>query len=105
MSNNTILLLQSFLEKDPNDSFTRFALAMEHSKIGDLENSEQLYRDLVRRDPNYVGTYYHLGMLLSGANRVEEAREVFNRGLAVAQGVNDHHAASELRQALDELDF
>ncbi len=105
MSNNTIRLLQSFLEKDPNDSFTRFALAMEFSKIGDFDTSEQLYKELVRHDPAYVGTYYHLGMLLAGASRIDEAREILTNGLKVAQNVNDNHAASELRQAIDELDF
>lgn len=105
MSNQTIQLLKRFLEKDPNDSFTRFALAMEYNKAGFKQEAEQTYLELIAKDPSYVGTYYHLGMIYSLSGDKERARKVFDDGIQVASSVNDHHAASELRQALMELDF
>lgn len=105
MSNQTIQLLKRFLEKDPNDSFTRFALAMEYNKAGFNQEAEQTYLELISKDPNYVGTYYHLGMIYSLSGDKEKARSVFEDGIQVATRANDNHAASELRQALMELDF
>lgn len=105
MSNQTIQLLKRFLEKDPNDSFTRFALAMEYNKAGFKQEAEQTYLELIAKDPNYVGTYYHLGMIYSLLGDKDKARKVFDDGIQVATSVNDNHAASELRQALMELDF
>lgn len=105
MSNKTIQLLKHFLEKDPSDSFTRFALAMEYNKAGFKQEAEQTYLELIANDPNYVGTYYHLGMIYSLTGDKEKARRVFEDGIQVATQANDNHAASELRQALMELDF
>ncbi len=105
MSNQTIQLLKRFLEKDPNDSFTRFALAMEYNKVGNRAEAEETYLDLISKDPNYVGTYYHLGMIYSLSGNKDKARKVFEDGIKVATGVNDNHAVSELRQALMELDY
>lgn len=105
MSNQTIQLLKRFLEQDPNDSFTRFALAMEYNKAGLSSEAEKTYLELISRDPSYVGTYYHLGMIYSLSGDKDSARKTFQDGIEVANRVNDNHAASELRQALVELDF
>lgn len=103
--NNTIKLLQSFLMKDPADSFTRFALAMEFKKIGESSKALALFEELVGKNPHYVGTYYHYGRLLDELGEQTEARRILNTGIEVAMNAGDHHAASELRQALDEIDF
>lgn len=105
MSNQTIQLLKRFLEKDPKDSFTRFALAMEYKKAGETDMAEQTYLELIARDPKYVGTYYHLGMIYSLSGKKDQARKIFEDGILIATHANDNHAASELRQALMELDF
>ena len=103
--NNTIQLLKSFLEIDPTDSFTQFALAMEYNKAGDVQQSEILFKKLIETDPGYVGTYYHLGKLLELLGKIDEASRVYKDGIVVAEKSNDQHAASELKQALLELDF
>lgn len=105
MNNNTIQLLKSFLKQDPSDSFTQFALALEYKKIGDIQQSESIFKKLVNDDPNYVGTYYHLGKLLEQNGNTEEARHVFKDGIKVAEKSGDQLATSELKQALLELDF
>lgn len=104
MGSDKISLLRQFLEADPSDGFTRYALAMELSKIGDFAGSEAAYRELIRLDANYVGAYYHLGRLLEDQSRKSEAREIYEEGLRRARNLRDNHAASELQQVLDELD-
>jgi len=104
MSNSKIALLESFLKQDPNDEFTRFALAMELKKSGDIEKSESVYCDLLELDPDYVGAYYHLGKLYEESGRLELAQQTYKTGIDIAHKVNDLHAASELQQALMEID-
>jgi len=97
--------LKSFLKMDENDGFTRFALAMEYRKAGDNEAALTAFQTLLKRDPDYVGAYYHLGKLLQEMDREDEARGVYETGIACASRLSDAHAASELRQAVSELEL
>ncbi len=95
--------LLGFLADDPEDAFTRFALAQEYAKRGDLEQSLGHYQALVREQPDYVGTYYHLGKLLEAVRRKGEAEQVYRAGIAVAERLRDAHSRAELNDALLNL--
>ena len=92
--------LLEFHEDDPGDPFTRFALAREYQKLGDVGRALEFFEGLVDTDPEYVGTYYHLGKLYEQESRKEEAKAIYRRGIATAQHLRDRHAESELRDAL-----
>lgn len=98
-----IQALLSFLEQDPDDHFTRFALALEHVKLGDDEQAKRWFLDILSRDEHYIGVYYHLGILHSRGGDTEKALDTFTRGIALARSLGDHHAASELEAAKFEL--
>jgi len=53
----------TFLEASPDDSFLLFAIAKEHEKAGATDEALEYYLKLTATDPDYVGTYYHLGKL------------------------------------------
>ena len=99
-----IALLQDFLRDDPDDPFTRFALAQEHAKRGEADRALDLYRALVRDQPGYVGTYYHLGALLRTVGRDDEARDVLRAGVRAATAAGETHARAELQGALLEAE-
>lgn len=92
--------LLDFLDEDPDDSFTRFALAREYQKRGAIDEARAYYEGLVERDPEYVGTYYHLGKLLEGSGRREEAISAYKAGIEVARRQRETHALAELQAAL-----
>lgn len=92
--------LHAFLDDDPDDPFTRFALAQEYRKRGDVERALGYFEALVRDRPDYVGTYYHLGKVLEGEGRKEEAIAVYRRGIEAATAARDLHARAELQDAL-----
>ncbi len=92
--------LLDFLNEDPNDSFTRFALACEYLKRGGLEEARMYFEGLVERDPDYVGTYYHLGKLYEASGRREDAISTYKAGIDVARTHREVHALSELQDAL-----
>ena len=96
--------LLEFLKEDPNDEFTRFALAQEYAKRGDLGEALRYYEELVKTSPDYVGTYYHLGKLLEDLERTDEAKEAYRNGIRVAEEQRDLHARAELNDALLKLD-
>src|SRR5262249_25103253 len=97
-------LLEEFLAQDPDDSFSRYALALELEKEGDPDRALTELAEVIDRNPNYVGAYYHLGRLLSKAGRTDEARAIYERGLGVATSSDDRRTRSELQEALDELE-
>ena len=81
--------LQDFLRDDPDDPFTRFALAQEHAKRGETAEALRFYEPLVQEHPDYVGTYYHLGGLYRVLGRDDDARATFRAGLAAATRAGD----------------
>jgi tetratricopeptide (TPR) repeat protein len=100
--------LQAFRAEDPDDPFTRFALASEYRKRGLIVEAIDEFDGLVRDHPAYVGTYYHFGKTLADAGRLDDAREMFVRGIRVAEEQRDFHARAELQDALrhvEGLDF
>lgn len=93
----------SFLEMDPDDEFTRFAIAMEHSNAGRHVEAKEWFFQLLARNERYLGVYYHLGKTLERMDSLDDARAVYTRGIELARSMNDHHAASELEGALFDL--
>ncbi len=96
--------LQDFLRDDPDDPFTRFALAQEHAKRGNTAEALAFYEALVREHAGYVGTYYHLGALYRSLGRDDDARATFRSGIAAATEAGDPHARAELQSALLEAE-
>lgn len=95
--------LRSFLDIDPDDLFTRFAIAMEYVKRGDDAEAERWFLDILNRDERYVGVYYHLGGVYEHRGSMETAKAVYTRGIQLARSMGEHHTASELEAALLEL--
>lgn len=93
------------VRENPDDSFAKFALALECRKKGQLEKARVLFEDIRNRDPNYVGVYYHLGAVYERLDRPGDARECYRNGIGVAQEQNRSRTVSELEEALQELNF
>ncbi len=96
--------LQEFLRDDPDDPFTRFALAQEHAGRGETDAALAFYEGLVRDRPDYVGTYYHLGALYRQLGRDDDARGALRAGVRAATEAGDTHARAELQGALLEAE-
>lgn len=94
----------SFLEQDPNDSFSRYAVALEYMSLKEYNRAEEYLSELRRRDPDYVATYYQLGQVHTALEEWEKAEEIYNAGIMAGRKAGDLHAVSELQAALDELD-
>jgi tetratricopeptide (TPR) repeat protein len=98
-----IATFQSFIQRAPGDPFPRYGLAMEHRTRGELNEAWGVFAELLDRFPDYVATYLMAGGTLVALGRRDEARDVYQRGIAVAGKAGDQHAARELESALGEL--
>jgi predicted Zn-dependent protease len=92
--------LLELLKADPNDSFVRYGVAMELAKGGRLEESLTEFRELLKRDPDYVAGYFMAGRTCEQDGDVEGAKKFYRDGIATANRVGDSHASGEISQAL-----
>lgn len=97
--------LLEFLEKDPDDSFSRYAFALELVAEGQTDEAIKTFRTLLEMDPGYIGTYYQLAKLLERSGHKEEAIRTYKAGILVAGSAGNHHAKSELQSALMNLEL
>ncbi|MEM6321559.1 MAG: tetratricopeptide repeat protein [Bacteroidota bacterium] len=105
MTSNRLTQLFAFLENTPNDSFLLFAIAKEYEKLGDEDNALHFYQKLTETDPNYIGTYYHLGKLQEEMEELAEALSTYETGIQIAKKNKDQHALSELMGAKMNLEI
>ncbi|MFN7920948.1 MAG: tetratricopeptide repeat protein [Bryobacteraceae bacterium] len=95
--------LKSLVAQDPANSRFRYMMAMEVANMGDLEGSVPIFEELLQRDPDYSAGYFHGGQTLEKLGRVDEAREIYRRGIEATRRNGDAHTRSELQGALDML--
>jgi len=103
MNASRLEALQKFLEEDPGDVFTHYALALEYASLKNYPDAIAKLEALLVLDSNYVPAYHQLGLVLTQLNRIDEARKMFEKGIQVAAAVGDTHAQDEMQEALDEL--
>ncbi len=97
--NNRLESLFEFLQKEPNDSFLKYAIATEYLKSGNFELALKYYEDVHYSDPEYVGNYYHLAKLHEQLGNKENAALIYQKGILVAEKLKNAHALSELKSA------
>ena len=100
MDNVRLDTLRQLVADNPANTFARYGLAMEHVRLGDLADAVQEFEAVLTTDPNYSAAYYHGGQTLEKLGELDQARDMYRRGIAATR---DPHALSELQAALDIL--
>lgn len=95
--------IEEMLALEPDDSFLRYGLAMEHVTAGDDPGAVECLRELLRRDADYIAAYQQAGQALIRQGEDDQAREVLKAGIATATRKGDAHAAEEMTGLLDAL--
>ena len=96
-------LLKGFLEDNPNDSFSRYALALEYAKLQQFDDARREFETVRTNDPDYLANYYQLGQLYLKLGLSHEAEKTFRSGITVALKQRDDHTRSELEAALESI--
>ena len=96
--------LLELYEKDPNDSFIIYGIALEYKSKKDYSESENYFKKLIEKDPNYVPAYMQFAILKEETNEISKAKELYTAGIKIAKQKGDSHAAQEMEEFLDELE-
>ena len=95
--------LEEFLAQNPNDAFTRYGIALECLREGDLARAEQHFKTLLEANPDYVPGYQMYAQTLAQHDRTEEAKALLSKGIAAASRLGNQHARSEMEGLLSQL--
>jgi predicted Zn-dependent protease len=96
-------MLNDILSQNPNDAFARYGLAMEYSKVGEVDRALEEFGTLLSTHPDYTAGYFMAAQTLVSANRAEEAKKMLVEGISSARRTGNTHAQSEMTALLDEL--
>lgn len=91
------------IKKNPKDSFSKFALALELLKREQVTKAILLFESILEQEPDYLGVYYHLGKLYQQTGNVQKAGELFTKGIKLAEEKNNSRTKSELSEAFETL--
>jgi predicted Zn-dependent protease len=94
---------RKFVAERPDDPFPRYSLAMQLRSMARHQEAVEEFRELGRRAPDYVPTWLMLGQALEAVGRDAEAAQAYRDGIAVATRQSNHHARSELEEALERV--
>lgn len=76
---------------------------MELKGVGNTDEAWEHFSQLIERFPSYLASYAPTGDLLAGLGRIEDARAVYSKGIAIAGQQGNHHIRDLLNDALDSL--
>jgi Tfp pilus assembly protein PilF len=103
VSNERLEKLQKMLERDPNDTFLIYGIALEYKKLGDAKQAIEYLDRVIAADAGYCYAYHQKGLVHESTGDVEAAKSAYRAGVAAATKKGDEHARSEIQAALDML--
>ena len=90
-------MLEEFVAKKPDDAFSRYGLAMECMNGGDTGAADEHFRELLRRNADYVPAYLMYAQMLSREARAP-VRIILDREEQLRHGLTEA-PAGEMRGA------
>jgi len=102
--NDRLSGLLDLYKKDPDDSFVIYGIALEYKSIKNYSESENYFKILIEKDPNYVPAYMQYAIIKEETNDILKAKEIYTKGIKIARQKGETHAAQEMEEFLDELD-
>ncbi len=104
-SDSKVKQLAKNIKADPDDIFSKFALALELLKRDKVQQAQLLFESVLEQDPGYVGVYYHLGKVYQMQGMTDRALTLYEQGITVATQQNELRTKSELSEAIEQLRY
>ena len=101
---NRLKELTRLHEREPDDPFLRYGIAMEHKKADRLDEALDWFAKTLEADGSYCYAYYQRGQCFEAQGDLKSAKKAYKDGIKKAQSCNDQHAAGEMQVALDLID-
>ena len=103
METTRIQQFQELIALEPQDTMLRFGLGELYIEAQDFASAAEQFAEIVRLDPQYSAAYRYLGQAYTALDRPQEAAEVFQGGIAVAEARGDLQTAKEMQVFLRRL--
>ena len=100
---NKIHHFARLIKDNPEDTFSKFALALELLKQDDVLKAQIIFESILKQDPEYLGVYYHLGKLYESTGKADKAESMYKKGIHISEKQQNTRTLSELREALINL--
>lgn len=94
--------LRLLAESDPSDATAWFLLGRELSVTAPAEAAEA-FRRAIAADPDYSAAYRQLGNALEACGAIEDAVQVYRKGVEVAGRTHDLQAGKEMNAFLKRI--
>lgn len=88
--------LKQLLAEDPQEAFIHYAICLEEKKA-DPFMALGSFEKLISEFPEYLPGYYQFALTLAETGMLDRAQQIASTGIILAQKIQDHHAASELK--------
>lgn len=103
MSNlSRIEALKNYALQEPENPFNWYALALEFRTSNPLQ-ALTYFNKLLNEFKVYLPTYFHAASLHSEMNLIQEARKIYEDGIALAKAQNNSHALKELQNTFQNF--
>jgi len=88
----------------PDDPVARFGLASAYLEAGQAEDAVREFGETLRLKPDYTAAHRGFGRALEKADRLEEAKAAYRRGIEVAVQTGDLQTKKEMEVFLKRLE-
>jgi Tfp pilus assembly protein PilF len=95
---------KEFVELDPSDTFSRYALGMEYMGTAEYPAALQQFEEVIRLEPAEPAAYSQAAIAAENLNQIDQARILLQKGIEVATKKGDKHTREEMEAALEKLD-
>ena len=96
--------LQQMLQREPNDTFLVYGLAMEYKKLGQTDRAIEHFNRVIQLDEGYCYAYHQRGLVYEDIGDVAAAKASYREGISAAEKKGDAHAREEIAAALAMLE-
>ena len=103
MTSERLEKLQKLLQREPNDTFLLYGIALEHKKLGDAKTAIAYLDRVIAADPGYCYAYHQKGLVYESQGDAESAKSAYRAGIDAATKKGDAHAQGEIQAALEML--
>ena len=104
MSPSRLEMIKQIAEKFPDDPVALYGLGDAYMAEGQYENAIQTFQKVIQIKPDYTAAYRELGKTLAKAGKNEEAKEIYKKGMEVAQQTGELQTGKEMRVFLNRLE-
>jgi tetratricopeptide (TPR) repeat protein len=102
MMTNRIEWLQKFLDHNPKDEFSIYALALEYKKLKQMDEALSKLSLCIQINPSNLAAYYQLCEIYTNLNHIELRNKYLSEAKTLAKDLNDLKTLNELISLEDE---